>query len=140
MKSWLKSFWGAATDSLPHPHTVPNPYIVIREVPRENPPPTPNTSLPIWEMVVMDMIARDKAGRKKYGTPLQANNGRDALLDAYEEALDLAVYLKQAIVERDERRVALKKAIDRGNRAKITDSGDEEHDALCEILNFLERM
>jgi hypothetical protein len=30
------------------------------------------------------------------------NNGRDALLDAYEEALDLACYLKQAILERDE--------------------------------------
>ena len=37
----------------------------------------------------------------RYGTALQPHNGRDALLDAYEEALDLAMYLKQAIVERD---------------------------------------
>jgi len=28
-------------------------------------------------------------------------NGRDALKDAYEEALDLAMYLKQAMIERD---------------------------------------
>jgi hypothetical protein len=32
---------------------------------------------------------------------LQAFNGRDALRDAYEEALDLACYLRQAIAERD---------------------------------------
>lgn len=28
-------------------------------------------------------------------------NGRDALLDAYQEALDLVVYLRQVIYERD---------------------------------------
>lgn len=40
-------------------------------------------------------------GRRKYGTPLQAHNGRDPLVDAYQEALDLCVYLRQAIAERD---------------------------------------
>lgn len=39
-------------------------------------------------------------GRARYGTPLQAGNGRDALVDAYQEALDLCVYLRQAIEER----------------------------------------
>ncbi len=66
----------------------------------DNPPPTPNNSRPIWELVIADMHARDATGRQRYGTPLQANNGRDALQDAYEEALDLAVYLRQAIAER----------------------------------------
>ena len=47
------------------------------------------------------MQTRDRVGRERYGTPLQPHNGRDALQDAYEEALDLAAYLKQAIVERD---------------------------------------
>jgi hypothetical protein len=28
-------------------------------------------------------------------------NGRDALLEAYQESLDLTVYLKQALMERD---------------------------------------
>jgi hypothetical protein len=41
-------------------------------------------------------------GIAKYGTPLQTFNGRDPLIDAYQEALDLAVYLKQAIMERKE--------------------------------------
>lgn len=64
-------------------------------------PPKPNTSTPIWELVIADMKARDEFGRAKYGTPLQAGNGRDSLRDAYQEALDLCVYLKQAIVERE---------------------------------------
>ena len=46
------------------------------------------------------MHARDALGRKRDGMPLQANNGRDALRDAYEEVLDLAAYLRQVIEER----------------------------------------
>lgn len=65
------------------------------------PAPVPNASRPIWEIVVEDMQARDLIGRERYGTPLQAFNGRDALVDAYQEALDLAVYMRQAIAERD---------------------------------------
>lgn len=38
-------------------------------------------------------------GIAKYGTPVQAFNGRSALWDAYEEVLDLAVYLKQRLEE-----------------------------------------
>jgi len=64
------------------------------------PAPTTNDSQPIWELVIADMKERDQVGRERYGTPLQANNGRDALVDAYQEALDLVVYLRQAIEER----------------------------------------
>lgn len=64
------------------------------------PPPTPNDSTPVWEMVIADMQERHRIGTERYGTPLQIHNGRDALQDAYEEALDLAVYLRQAIEER----------------------------------------
>lgn len=65
----------------------------------EQPPPTPNNRESIWGMVIEDMAIRARMGRARYGTPLQAFNGRDALQDAYEEALDLAVYLRQAIEE-----------------------------------------
>lgn len=54
----------------------------------------------IWDLVVQDMLARDKFGMDKYNMRLQANNGRDPLIDAYQEALDLAVYLRQAIFEK----------------------------------------
>lgn len=64
------------------------------------PAPTTRDSTPIWDLVIADMRERDYTGRAKYGTPLQAGNGRDALVDAYQEALDLAVYLRQAMAER----------------------------------------
>lgn len=67
----------------------------------DQPMPRPNTNAPVWPIVMQDMQARHELGIKRYGTPLQANNGRDTLRDAYEEALDLAVYLRTAIYERD---------------------------------------
>ncbi len=65
----------------------------------EQPAPTPNTHAPVWPLVIADMQARDEAGRQRYGTRLQPFNGRNSLQDAYEEALDLCVYLKTAIIE-----------------------------------------
>jgi hypothetical protein len=67
----------------------------------DQPPPTPNATRAIWDLVIADMRERDAIGRARYGTPLQAGNGRDALVDAYQEALDLVAYLRQAIEERD---------------------------------------
>ena len=64
------------------------------------PAPIPNDRPAIWSLVIADMQARDAEGRRKYGTPLQSHNGRDALVDAYQEGLDLVVYLRQAIEER----------------------------------------
>jgi hypothetical protein len=68
----------------------------------EQPPPVANGRPAVWDLVVADMRQRDAEGRRKYGTPLQTNNGRDALVDAYQEALDLVVYLRQAIEERNQ--------------------------------------
>jgi len=68
------------------------------------PNPVINENIPVWELVIKDMQARDLFGRHKYGIPLQPFNGRDALKDAYQEALDLCVYLRQALYERDERK------------------------------------
>lgn len=67
------------------------------------PSPVPNSSRPVWEVVIEDMFNRNEFGKAKYGTPLQANNGRNALKDAYEEVLDLAVYLKQRIIEDEQK-------------------------------------
>lgn len=64
------------------------------------PKPEHNSNPPVWELVKEDMTKRNIFGIAKYGTPLQAFNGRDVLQDAYEEALDLCVYLRQAIEER----------------------------------------
>jgi hypothetical protein len=66
----------------------------------EQPMPTPNDRPSIQGLVRHDLEQREHVGIQRYGTPLQAHNGRDALRDAYEEALDLACYLRQAIEER----------------------------------------
>ena len=54
----------------------------------------------IVPLVIADLKQRSEMGRRKYGTELMSFNGRDALIDAYQEALDLALYLRQAIEER----------------------------------------
>ena len=69
----------------------------------EQPEPVQNDRPAVWPLVIMDMANRDQVGRARYGVPLQSHNGRDALRDAYEEALDLCAYLRQAIMERDGR-------------------------------------
>jgi hypothetical protein len=51
------------------------------------------------DQVATDLINRAFLGRERYGVFLQPHNGRDALLDAYEEALDLTTYLMQVIME-----------------------------------------
>jgi hypothetical protein len=66
----------------------------------DQPAPKPGTGRPVWDLVIEDMQERDRVGQERYGRPLEAGNGRDALVDAYQEALDLAVYLRQAIEER----------------------------------------
>lgn len=79
------------------------------------PMPTPNLHTASWDIVLRDLkkgcqsplveavendiCNRDASGELKYGTRLQPFNGRDSLQDAYEEALDLTVYLKNAHTE-----------------------------------------
>lgn len=67
---------------------------------QHEPDPVKHDGPAMWDLVIADMQERDTQGAKKYGTRLQANNGRDPLVDAYQEALDLVVYLRQAIYER----------------------------------------
>lgn len=65
------------------------------------PDPKANDRPAVWDLVLADIAARDDYGKRKYGVRLQPHNGRDVLRDAYEEALDLVVYLRQALYERD---------------------------------------
>lgn len=63
-------------------------------------PPQPATG-DVWLHVLHDMEERRRHGIAKYGVPVQVGNGRDALVDAYQEALDLCAYLRQELEERD---------------------------------------
>lgn len=55
----------------------------------------------IQALVVEDVQARERVGIERYGKPLDPHNGRDAVMDAYEEALDLVMYLRQVLAERE---------------------------------------
>jgi len=68
---------------------------------KAQPKPKKNQRPAVWDLVIADMQRRDQMGRKKYGVRLQPHNGRDQLQDAYEEALDLAVYLRCELWERE---------------------------------------
>lgn len=82
------------------------------------PSPVPNSLPAVWPAVIADMQARDQLGRERYGVPLQPGNGRNALLDAYEESLDKTAYLKSALIEREMLRrllVESRAAVNRGD-------------------------
>ena len=59
----------------------------------------------IARLVQADIEARAELGKRKYGGRLETgsrNNTTSPLQNAYEEALDLAMYLKQELEERRE--------------------------------------
>ena len=55
----------------------------------------------IIELVKQDLIDRSEIGKLKYGEKLKPFNGRNALVDAYQESLDLCMYLRQRIYEEE---------------------------------------
>ena len=54
----------------------------------------------IFDLVRADLVARDRIGWEQHHRPLLAHDGQDSLREAYEEALDLVVYLRKALAER----------------------------------------
>lgn len=65
----------------------------------KEPMPIKNDKPAVWDLVRKDIEDRETYGLATYGTRLQPFNGRNALVDAYQEALDLVVFLRQAIYE-----------------------------------------
>lgn len=73
-----------------------------RSLNRPEPLPRSNDGEPaVWDLVIADMQERDRMGTKKYRQRLTAGDGRDSLVDVYQECLDMAVYLRKAIRERE---------------------------------------
>ncbi len=64
-----------------------------------NQPDPQQGNVEVYPYVLADIKAKVNMGYKKYGTCLMTNNGRSALWDAYQEAIDLVMYLRQAILE-----------------------------------------
>jgi len=83
------------------------------------PDPIPNDLPASWDLVVEDFTAlypdaqgasqmvsdmreRDQFGHDKYGVRIQPHNGRDNLIDAYQELLDSLVYFRSSLFEQDD--------------------------------------
>lgn len=71
-----------------------------RDPATDQPLPIPTDEISVHDLVVEDVKQRKALGLRKYKSLLQASNGRDHLLDAYEEALDLAIYLRAELDRR----------------------------------------
>lgn len=71
----------------------------VRDPERDQPLPRPG-GIPVQEVMIRAIEERREYGRRKYGRVLETHNGRDALRDAWEEALDLFTYLTQVRLER----------------------------------------
>ena len=80
--------------------------------PAEKEPQPIRTGMPeqedVFPKVHSDLEEREAYGMKEYGGPLVTNDGRNNLWDAYQESLDLAVYLRKEIMEREQSPVQLK--------------------------------
>jgi hypothetical protein len=67
-------------------------------VTQPEPMPTPGETS-VTRLVIADLLERERQGIIKYGTTLQTFNGRDPLVDAYQESIDKTQYLRQAVEE-----------------------------------------
>src|SRR3990167_560270 len=61
--------------------------------------PKPSSQPPIILKVFKDLAERGEQGFRQYGVALQPLNGRKPLQDAYEELLDLTLYIAQELEE-----------------------------------------
>lgn len=89
------------------------------------PDPVHNDNPSAHDLVAADMMKRKQYGLDKYGTVLQAGNGRNSLLDAYDETQDLIVYMRTELAEREE----LARVYDNAKRAL----GPQKVDCLLEL-------
>lgn len=71
----------------------------VRDPERDQPLPVPG-KIPVQEVMIGAIRERREHGKRKYGRALETHNGRDALKDAWEEAIDLFTYLTQMRLER----------------------------------------
>jgi hypothetical protein len=95
-----------------------------KQRPGDQPLPTPGRES-VQDRLIAEIQARRDLGTARYGTPLMTHNGRDALQDAWEEAIDLAAYLTQMRMERADPSEAVK-LLDRW----LADHSDETGSAL----------
>lgn len=120
----------------PFHDTSPDP---IKEQPPPISSPEPKEggeSGSVWAMVLRDMSERERIGIEKYGLPVLWNNGRDHIVDAYQEALDKIVYLRAEILKRQYVKDALNEVLGLLDTCYPEDDAKATH-MIREIIKIL---
>ena len=86
--------------------------IRVRETHVEQPMPTASTGPAMHDLAELVISERKTIGLERYGQPLQAMNGRDAVRDTIEELADGLVYALQIREERRLLRIDLDRVLD----------------------------
>jgi hypothetical protein len=79
--------------------------------PEPTPISTPDAQS-VTRAVMADLAEREKHGIAKYGTTLQTFNGRNALVDLYQELIDATQYCRQLLMKEQGAANALKLAVE----------------------------
>lgn len=102
--NWFKLAWSTEVPDERRAGWTPAPDTVT---PLDQPPPVAAEG-DVWATVIPRLPPilrphaeeRRRVGIARYNTPLQAHNGRDAMVDMLAEALDGIAYAQQAVMER----------------------------------------
>lgn len=111
-----------------------------------DPEPMPTINeLPFQWPAAIDRIIqvakeRDEFGFKKYGTRLRPFNGRDPLKDAFQEGLDLLVYIEQELFERSYKQAVLDAALDIVNNGTLDKKFNERFEVMCKAVRKLKEI
>jgi hypothetical protein len=102
VKGLIEMAWHAKDVGMPATYNSAMTAAVLlsgSEAATPQPPPVGN-GVEVDGFVIQDILERSEMGKSKYGTTLRTFNGRDALVDLYQELLDAVKYCKQALLER----------------------------------------
>lgn len=88
-------------------------------------------------LLVADMRERHELGIVRYGVPLTSGNGRNSMIDAYQELLDFVVYTRTWLDEQGIEMLAPQMAIKPSDAMKVTVTPT---DGKGEILSGDERV
>ena len=69
---------------------------------RQPQPDLRSNGTPVHTVVAREIEQRAEMGLYSYNTYLRPHNGRNALVDLYQELLDAVLYLRQHLLEQDE--------------------------------------
>jgi hypothetical protein len=107
---------------------IPCAYESPESLVAPEPLPSKNELSFMWPNAIERIIEiakqRDEFGANKYGTRLQPFNGRDPLVDAFQEGLDQLVYIEQELFERPYKNAVIEAAINFS--MNLNEKNDEE--------------